>query len=98
MEFSFTERDARKLFRNRYQYVKQKNQANGLTWEFIERGKGNCKAKVKLNAINDFVKQVQVHIHAPSATRYELTKVHARCSLYQCFANNLQLENTVVLV
>ena len=55
MEFSFTERGTRKLIRNGYQYVKQKDLANGLrSWECIERRKGNCEAKVKLNAIDDF--------------------------------------------
>ena len=78
MELSFTERDTRKLIRNGYQYAKQKDLANGLTsWECIERRKGNCKAKVKLNAIDDFVEQVQEHTHAPSATRCDLTKVCA---------------------
>ena len=66
------------LIRNGYQYVKQKDLANGLSsWECIERRKENFKAKVKLNAIDDFVEQVQVHNHAPSATRFELTKVRA---------------------
>ena len=51
--------------------------ANRLTWECVERRRGNCKAKVKLNAIDDFVDQVQEHTHAPSATRCELTKVRA---------------------
>ena len=78
MEFSLTERGARKLIRNGYQYVKQKDLANGLTsWECIERRKGNCKAKVKLYAIDDFVEQVQEQTHALSATRCELTKVRA---------------------
>ena len=78
MEFSFTERGARNLIINGYQYVKQKDLANGLaSWECIERRKGNCKAKVKLSTIDDFVKQVQEHTHAPSATRCELTKVRA---------------------
>ena len=41
MEYSFTERGARKLIRNEYQYVKQKDLGNGLTsWECIERRKG----------------------------------------------------------
>ena len=69
MDLSFTERGARKLIRNGYQYVKQKDVANGLiSWECIERRKGNCKAKVKLNAIDDFLEQVQEHTHALSAT------------------------------
>ena len=47
MEFSVTERGARKLLKNGYQYVKQKDLANGVTsWECTERRKGNCKAKV----------------------------------------------------
>ena len=78
MRFSFTEKGAIKLIRNGYQDVKQKDLANGLTsWECIELRKGNCKAKVKLNIIDDYVEQVQEHTHAPSATRYELTKVRA---------------------
>ena len=78
MEFSFTERSAKKLIRNGYQYVKQKDLVNGLTsWECIERRKGNCKVQVKLNAIGGFVEQVQEHNHAPSTTRCELTKVRA---------------------
>ena len=51
MEFSFTESGARKLIRNGYQYVNQKDLANGPTsWGCIERRKGNCKEKVKLNS------------------------------------------------
>ena len=72
----FIERGARKLIRNEYQYVKPKDLANGLiSRECIERTKGNCKAKVKLNAIDGFVEQVQEHTHAPNATRSELTRV-----------------------
>ena len=56
--------------------MKQKDSANGLTsWECIQRRKGNCKAKMKLNAINDFVEQVQEHTHALSDTRCELTNI-----------------------
>ena len=78
MEFSFTEIGARKLIRNEYQYVKQKDLANGLTsWVCIERRNGNCTLKAKLDAINDFLEEVQEHTHALCVTRYELTKVHA---------------------
>ena len=56
MEFSFTERGARKFISNGYQFVKQKDLANRLTsWKCIERRTGNNRAKVKLNAIDDFV-------------------------------------------
>ena len=79
MEFSFTGRGARKLIKNGYQYVKQKDFANRLTsWECIERRKRNCKVKLKLNAIDDSVEQVQELTHAPSANRCELTKVRTR--------------------
>ena len=78
MEFSFTERGARKLIRNGYQCVKQKDLTNGLkSWECIERRKTNCKAKVKLNAIDDVEEQVQEHTYALSTTRCELTNVRA---------------------
>ena len=79
MWFSFTERGGGKLIRNGYQYVKQKDLANGLTsWECIECRKGNCQVKVKLNGINDFLEQVKEHTHAPSGTRCELTKVRVK--------------------
>ena len=58
--------------------MKQKDLANSLTsWECIEHRQGNCKEKVKLNAINDFAEQVQEYSHALSTTRCELTKVRA---------------------
>ena len=85
VEFSFTETGARKVMRNGYQYVKQKYLGNELTsWECIERRNGNCKIKVKLNAINYFVEQVQ-HINVPSTTRCELTKVHASIKMKALF-------------
>ena len=50
--------------------------ANRLTsWECIERRKENCKTKMKLNAIDDFVEQVQEQTHAPPGTRCDLAKV-----------------------
>ena len=53
--------------------MKQKDSANGLTsWECIQRRKGNCKAQMKLNAIDDLV---QEHTHALSDTRCELTNI-----------------------
>ena len=77
MDFIFIERGARKLIRNEYQYLKQKDLANGLiSRECIEHRKGNCKAKVKLNVINGFLEQVQEQTHAPNATRSELTRVY----------------------
>ena len=79
MWFSFTERGAGKLIRNGYQYVKEKDLANGLTsWECIECRKGSWLVKVKLNGINDFLEQVKKHTHAPSGTRCELTKVRVK--------------------
>ena len=75
---SRTERDARKLIRNGYECVKQKELADGLTtWECVERRKGNCKAKVKLDASDAFVDQLNDHTHVPSTTKCEITKVRA---------------------
>ena len=39
--------------------------------------KGKLSGKSELDGIDDLVEQVQEHTHAPSATRCELTKVHA---------------------
>ena len=78
MEFIQTERGARKLIRNGYQYVKQKDLANGLsTWECVERRKRNYKAKVKLDALDAFVEELNEHTHVPSTTKCEITKVRA---------------------
>ena len=78
MEFSVTERGARKLLWNGYEYVKQKDLANDLTsWKCVERRKGYCKAKVKWTVLDVFVDEVNGHSHAPSQTKCELTKVRA---------------------
>ena len=78
MEFSVTERGSRKLLRKGYQYIKQKDLAEGFTsWECVERRKGKCKAKVKLTAVYDFVAEINEHTHARSPTNCELTKIRA---------------------
>ena len=78
MEFTQTERGARKLVRNGYQYVKQKDLANGLTsWECVDRRKGSCKAKLKLDPLDNFVEEINEHTHVPSAINCELSKVRA---------------------
>ena len=75
MEFSFTESGARKLIKNGYQYVKQKDLANGLTsWECIESGKGSCKEKVRLNVIDDFLKKVRTSSKRKASTTHGTTQ------------------------
>ena len=47
MDFSVTERGARKLLMNVYQYVKQKDLADGMaSWECVARRKRQCKAQL----------------------------------------------------
>ena len=50
--------------------------ANGITsWECELRRKGECRASVKLDELDNFVEQVNEHAHPPSATKCETTKV-----------------------
>ena len=66
------------MLRNGYEYVKQKDLANGLTtWECVYRRRGNCNAKIKLNAIGDIEDEINEHTHGPSTTKCEISKVKA---------------------
>ena len=76
MEFTTTERGARKLLKDGYIYLFKKNLANGITsWEWELRRKGECRASVKLDELDNFVEQVNEHTHPPSATKCETTKI-----------------------
>lgn len=78
MEFTTTEKGSRKLIRNGYMYVFQKNLANDLTsWECILRRRGQCKEKVKLTLTDNFVEEVNVHTHPPSQPQVEVAQVKA---------------------
>ena len=58
-----------------YIYSK-KNLANGITsWEYKLRRKGECRASVRLDELDNFVDQVEEHAHPPSATTCETTKI-----------------------
>ena len=76
MEFTTTERGARKLLKDGYVYLFKKNLANGITsWEYKLRRKGECRASVRLDELDNFVDQVEEHAHPPSATTCETTKI-----------------------
>ena len=78
MKFTTTEKGNRKLIRNGYMYIFQKNLANEITsWDFDLRRNNNnqCKARVKLTATDEFVEEVNVHTRPPSRTQVEVAKV-----------------------
>lgn len=77
MEFTTTERGARKLIRNGYIYLFKKNLANGSSWECELRRRGECRASIKLDEAEDFLAEVNQHTHAPSNIKCETTKVKA---------------------
>ena len=78
MEFTTTEKGARKLLKDGFLYVFQKNLANDITsWDCVNRRKGHCKARVKLTITDEFVTQINEHAHAPSQVNCEVAKVKA---------------------
>ena len=65
MEFTTTERGARKLLKDGYIYLFKKDLANGITsWEWERRRKGECRASVKLDELDNFVEQ-SMNTHIP---------------------------------
>ena len=78
MEFTATERGQRKLIKDGYLYILQKNLANDFTsWVCVLRRKGHCKARVKLDPNDDFVELTNQHTHPPYQTNCEVAKVRA---------------------
>ena len=64
MEFVRSEKGAGKLTRRGSIYVYQKDLAGGVTsWECELRGRGQCKARVKLDSNDEFLQEVNDHIH-----------------------------------
>ena len=58
MEFVRSEKGARKLIRNGYMYVYQKDLADEVTsWECELRRRGRCKARVKYTRIIHFYRK-----------------------------------------
>ena len=49
------------------------------SWEYILHRKDNqCKAAIKLSPTDEFTEKLNEHIHAPSQTEVEVTKVKSR--------------------
>ena len=70
MEFTTTERGARKLLKDGYINLLKKL----CKWNnFV--GVRECRASVKLDELDNFVEQVNKHTHPPSATNCETTKI-----------------------
>ena len=76
MEISRTERGARKLIRNGY--VKHQELAK-RTYDLGMRGEAQRKlqGRVKLDASDAFVEQLNDHTHVPSTTKCGITNVRA---------------------
>ena len=69
MEFTTTERGARMLIRNDFQYVFFQS------WECVLWRKGQCKAKVKLHINGELVGEINEHTQSPSQDQIEVTKI-----------------------
>ena len=78
MEFTITEKGNRKVLREGCLIVFKKNLADDITsWECELRRKGECRASIKLNALDNFVGQMHEHTHPPSQAKCDLTKLKA---------------------
>lgn len=77
-EFKKAEKGQRKLAEDGYIYVFKKMLANDISsWECILRRKdGQCRATIKLSPTDEFIEQVNDHIHPPSSTKVEVTKIN----------------------
>ena len=78
MDFVRSEKGARKLIRDGYMYVYQKDLAGEVTlWECKLRRRGQCKARINLGRNNAFLHEVNDHTHPPTQTKVEVVKVKA---------------------
>ena len=78
MELARSEKGARKLIRNGYMYLYQKDLAGEVTsWEGELRRRGHCKPRVKLDWNNAILHEVNDHTHPPTMTKSEVAKVKA---------------------
>ena len=67
-----------KIIKNGYLYILHKNLANDfISQECDLKGKGYCKARVKLDPNDDFIEQTNQHTHPPSRANWEVPKVRA---------------------
>ena len=69
MEFTTTERGARKLSKDGYIYLLKKKHCkwNNLMGVRTQK-KGECRASIKQDELDNFVEQVNDHSHPPLAT------------------------------
>ena len=78
MEFTTTEKGARKLLKDGFIYFFQNTLANDVSsWECSLGRKGQCKARVKLTSDDQFIEQTNEHTHPPLQTNCELARVKA---------------------
>lgn len=81
MEFSYTQRNKRKLIRNGFMYVFQKELSDGQqSWECVNRRgsksrPGTCTARIKLDSHDNFVESVNEHSCIPSQQMCEVAAV-----------------------
>ena len=76
MEITTTEKGARKPLKDEFMFLFQKTLANDVTsWECSLRRKGQCKARVKLSADDQFIEQINEHMHPPSEINCKLVRV-----------------------
>lgn len=54
-----------------------KNTNNLWSWKCVLVRRGNCKAELKLNILDEFVEEVNEHTHLLSETQVEVQKVRA---------------------
>ena len=77
------------LICNGYMYVFYKKFLNDVRcYECVLHRKGECKAKVKLGADDNFLEQLNDHTHPPSQTNIEVHKVKANIKRKAITTNN----------
>ena len=76
MEFVLSQKGERKVIYDGFVYVFQKNLANDLqSFECRRRRKGECKSKIKMNAMNEVVEEINEHTHLTSQPEVEVLRV-----------------------
>lgn len=76
MEFIYTQRNKRKLIRNGFMYVFQKELSDGQqSWECVNRRGSKSRSGVKLDPHDNFVESVNEHSCIPSQQMREVAAV-----------------------
>ena len=90
-----SEKRRQKVIHDGYIYVFQKRLANDIrSFECEMRRKGLCKAKIKLNLLDQVVDSLNEHTHERSQTKIEVTKIKSQI---QHSADNTNLPTALVL-